>query len=81
MPGFKDELSAEEMAQVVNYVRTTFGGLSNSKVSADDINGQLKRGDSAPFLIKNAGWLASLGIIAGLIVLALLIRSLFRRRA
>ena len=81
MPGFKGELSAEEMAQVVNYVRTTFGGLSNSKVSADDINGQLKRGDSAPFFIKNAGWLAGSGIIAGLIVLALLIRSLFRRRA
>ena len=81
MPGFKDELSAEEMAQVVNYVRTTFGGLSNSKVSADDINGQLKRGDSAPFFIKNASWLAGLGIIVGLIALALLIRSLFRRRA
>ncbi|SUD92137.1 cytochrome c [Psychrobacter phenylpyruvicus] len=80
MPGFKDDLTAEEMAEIVNYVRTTFGGLPESKVTADDVAKQIKAGPQTPFIVKNAGWLAALGIIAGLIVLALLIRWFIRRR-
>ena len=80
MPGFKDDLTNEEMADIVNYVRTTFGGMPESKVTADDVAKQIKAGPQAPFLVKNAGWLAALGIIAGLIVLALLIRWFIRRR-
>lgn len=80
MPGFKDDLTPEEMAEIVNYVRTTFGGLPESKVTADDVTNQIKAGPQTPFIVKNAGWLAALGIIAGLVVLALLIRWFIRRR-
>ena len=80
MPGFKDDLTPEEMAEIVNYVRTTFGGLPESKVTADDVANQIKAGPQTPFIVKNAGWLAALGIIAGLVVLALLIRWFIRRR-
>lgn len=81
MPGFKDELSNEEIADVVNYVRTTFGGLSESQVTADDVATQIKNGPKTPFIVKNAGWLAILGIIVGLLVLGLIIRWILRRRA
>lgn len=79
MPGFKNDLSNDEIASLVNYVRTKFGGLSDSQVNGTDIDTYLKEGPKTPFIVRNAGWLAGLGIIVALVLILLLIRRLIRR--
>jgi len=79
MPGFKDELSAEQIAGLANYVRVTFGGMSDSQVTAEQVDNIMTAPADVPFLIKNAGWLAWLGIIAVVLLLGLLIWCLLRR--
>jgi len=37
MPGFSEDLSPAQIANITNYVRVTFGGLPNSDVSAADV--------------------------------------------
>ena len=40
MPWFNDSLSDEQVANVVNYVRTHFGNNYTDKVTADDVKKQ-----------------------------------------
>jgi mono/diheme cytochrome c family protein len=42
MPGFSEDLSPAQIANITNYVRVTFGGLSNSDVSAADVTRVIK---------------------------------------
>lgn len=42
MPGFSKELSHAQIANITNYVRVNFGGLSRSDVSATDVKRILK---------------------------------------
>lgn len=79
MPGFANDLSASEIAEITNYVRVNFGGLADSKVSADDVTTQLNAGANTPFLIKYAGWLAVLGIVLALALIFFIVRGLIRR--
>ncbi len=37
MPGFSEDLSPTQIANITNYVRVKFGGLSNSDVSTADV--------------------------------------------
>ncbi|MET0320515.1 MAG: cytochrome c [Duganella sp.] len=73
MPGFRHELSDAEIADLTNYVMTTFG---ESKVSIDAPRVAVLRQGGAPSPLL---WLARGGMAAGvLVVLALLWR--WRRR-
>lgn len=79
MPGFSQDLNAEQIAGIANYVRVSFGGLKDSKVDANDVNRIMTAKPEQPLLIKYAGILAGLGIIVALLIVALLLRWLFRR--
>ena len=81
MPGFSDDLNAEQIAGIANYVRVNFAGLKDSKVSAADVDRIMTIKPDQPFLIKYAGILAGLGIIVGLLLLGLLVRWLLRRKS
>lgn len=37
MPGFRDQLSDQQVADVVNYLRTSFGNQLDSDVTAEDV--------------------------------------------
>nr|WP_317198943.1 cytochrome c [uncultured Psychrobacter sp.] len=78
MPGFKDQLSHQQIADITNYVRTSFGGLASSDVSADYVDTVAAGQDQRPFLIKYAGVLAILGIIVALLILFFIIRGILR---
>ena len=80
MPGFSKDLNAEQIADIANYVRVNFGGLTDSKVSAADVDRIMTAKPDQPFLIKYAGILAGLGVIVALLLLGLLVRWLFRRK-
>lgn len=80
MPAFADNLNDEQIAQVANYVRTKFGGLDNSQLTADEVKKFSEQKAEVPFLIANAKWLTIAGIVFGLLVLAGLVRWLSRRR-
>lgn len=38
MPGFKGYLSSEDMASIINYVRSTFAGVDNEPITAAHID-------------------------------------------
>lgn len=80
MPAFASTLNDEQIAQVTNFVRTKFGGIDNSQLTANDIKKLAEPKNDVPFLIANAGWLMGLGVLAGLLVLGLLVRWLCRRK-
>ncbi|WP_367110297.1 cytochrome c [uncultured Psychrobacter sp.] len=80
MPGFADELSSQQIADITNYVRTSFGGVASSDVSADYIDNVAAGVDQRPFLIKYAGVLAILGIIAVLALIGFIIWNMMRKR-
>ena len=42
MPGFKDDLSHEQITSITNYVRVNFGGLATSEVTAADVKRVIK---------------------------------------
>lgn len=79
MPGFSEDLSVEQIAGIANYVRVNFGGLQSSDVSADDVDRIVAAEPEQPFLIKYAGILAWLGVIAVVALLGLLVWWLIRR--
>lgn len=79
MPGFSEDLNAEQIAGIANYVRVSFGGLESSNVSAADVDRIMTTQPEQPFLIKYAGLLAWLGVIAVVLLLALLVWWLIRR--
>lgn len=80
MPGFVNKLSDEQIAQIANYVRTNIGGMSASELTISDVKKLAEQPNDVPFLIANAGWLAILGVIAGIGLLGLLLWLLLRRR-
>ena len=80
MPGFSEDLSSEQIADISNYVRVNFGGLPTSDVSATDVDRVATAEPAQPFLIKYAGFLAILGIIAALLIIAFIIRNIIRSR-
>ncbi|WP_201584772.1 cytochrome c [Psychrobacter jeotgali] len=80
MPGFSDELDSAQIADISNYVRVNFGGLANSNVSAADVDSVISPQDQRPFLIKYAGILATLGIIAVLLIIGLIIWNMVRKK-
>ncbi|WP_201618291.1 cytochrome c [Psychrobacter urativorans] len=79
MPGFSEDLDSEQIAGIANYVRVNFGGIENSDVSAADVDRIMTTKPDQPFLIKNAGLLAWLGVIAVVLLLGLLVWWLIRR--
>ena len=81
MPGFSEDLNAEQIAGIANYVRVNFGGLKDSNVSVADVDRIMTTKPAQPFLIKYAGILAGLGIIVALLILGLLVRWLLRRKS
>ena len=42
MPGFKEDLSHEQIASITNYVRVNFGGLATSEVTAAEVKRVIK---------------------------------------
>ncbi len=42
MPGFKEDLSHEQIASIANYVRVNFGGLATSEVTAAEVKRVIK---------------------------------------
>lgn len=42
MPGFNEDLSHAQIADITNYVRINFGGLTTSQVSASDVERIIK---------------------------------------
>lgn len=80
MPGFADQLSAAQIADITNYVRVNFGSLASSDVSADYVESVTTPQDQRPFLIKYAGILAILGIIAVLAIIGLIIWNMLRKK-
>ncbi|WP_218689054.1 cytochrome c [Psychrobacter sp. BF1] len=80
MPGFSEDLSSAQIADITNYVRVNFGGLPSSYVSADDVDRVATAEPEQPFLIKYAGFLAIIGMVVTLIVIAFIIRTMIRSR-
>lgn len=80
MPGFAKDLNAAQIAGITNYVRVNFGGIQDSKVSAAEVERVLTAKPDQPFLIKYAGILAALGIIAVILIIGFIIWRLLRSR-
>ncbi len=74
MPAFNQQLSPAQIASVTQYVRQHFAGI-DSPVSAEQVK-QLQEGGEAPFIVKYT-WPM---LIGGLILLALLILIVMRRK-
>ncbi len=73
MPGFADELSAGQIAQLVNYIRTTFGDRDDSTVTAADIRRVLESEPEMPKplrILQTAAWVGvGLAIVVALLIL------------
>lgn len=80
MPGFAKDLSPAQIAGIANYVRVNFGGITDSNVSAGDVQRIITAKPEQPFLIKYAGILAALGIIAVILIVGFIIWRLMRPR-
>lgn len=80
MPGFADQLDSEQVASIADYVRVNFGGLTDSDVSAADVERIASAGNEQPFLIKYAGLLAIIGIIVAILLIIFIIRAIMRKR-
>ncbi|MCL3883580.1 cytochrome c [Marivita sp. GX14005] len=79
MPGFEDDLTNDEIAQIANYVRIEFGDFTTSALDAADVNAILNPDPELPFLLKYANWFAWAGIIAVLALLGLIGWAIWRR--
>lgn len=84
MPAFSLEeteifswLSDEQIAAVANYVTEHFGD-GETTLSGVDIE-IIKAGGNTPFLVKHASVIAMLGFIAGILIIAMIGRFIFRR--
>ena len=80
MPGFRKDLSDEQIAEVSNYVRSTFGGQTDSALTAQDVENALNVQPNLSFLLRHAAALAWAGIIAAVAVIAALVLWFMRRR-
>jgi len=80
MPGFRKDLSNEQIAQVTNYVRATFGGQGDSALTAQGVQAALNIQPQMSFLLRHAAALAWAGIILALAAIAALVVWIMRRR-
>lgn len=80
MPGFADELSNGQIALLANYARVTFGGRSDSNLTAADVEHAVSPQEEMPQplrVLQVAAWVGLLGL---LVVLALGVWWFVRRR-
>jgi fructose 5-dehydrogenase cytochrome subunit len=80
MPGFADELSHDDIALLANYTRVTFGGRTDSTLTAADVNHVLTFQEemSTPLrLLQIAAWAGIAIVLVGSLVL---VWWLMRRR-
>ncbi|TGD64741.1 cytochrome c [Tabrizicola sp. WMC-M-20] len=80
MPGFADELSADEIALLANYTRTTFGGRPDSAVTAQDVRLVVSPETEMPAPLRLLQILAWVGLAGAGLVLALLVWWVVARR-
>ncbi|MFN4098972.1 MAG: c-type cytochrome, partial [Pararhodobacter sp.] len=80
MPGFADELSAEQIATLANYTRTTFGGREDSALTAMDVMRVLEDDEEMPTPLRVLQIAAWVGIALAVVVAALLLWWVMRRR-
>ena len=71
MPGFAGELNPDEIAQLANFTRATFGDMGESDVTAADVERVLYPDEAMPPLLRALQILAWAGL-AGLAVVVLL---------
>lgn len=80
MPGFSDTLSHEEIAELVNHLRKSFGGLDDSAVMASDVDRILNEQPEPPMFIRLAPLLAWTGIILFVLLPGFVVWRVFVRR-
>ena len=70
MPGFSDDLNADQIADVANYVRAEFGGQEGSALTGGDVQTILAATPDLPWYMRYAGVLAWIAVAAALVILA-----------
>lgn len=80
MPGFSDDLSAGQIAEVANYIRSEFGGQAESALTAEDVDQILNEKPDLPFLIKYAAVLAWIGIFVVFAFVGWIVWIIWRRK-
>ncbi|WP_333828830.1 cytochrome c [Pararhodobacter sp.] len=80
MPGFADELSADQIATLANYTRATFGGRQDSALTAADVERILAPDEEMPAPLRALQVAAWVGVAVGLMALTLILWWLARRR-
>ena len=80
MPGFADELSADQIAELANHTRSTFGSRSDSALTAADVTRVLTHEDEMPAPLRTLQVLAWVGVAALIVVVGLMIWWIVRRR-
>jgi len=80
MPGFNDELTHAQIAVLANYTRTTFGGRSESAVTAEDVAEVATFKPEMPLPLRALQIAAWIGVIALLVGVPLLVWWILRRR-
>lgn len=79
MPAFSPRLTTGQIAELANYVSTSFGDPKHA-VTTEDVEQVYAAKDKTSWLIANAALLAWVGIAAAVIVALLFLRWLLRRR-
>ena len=69
MPAFRPDLSNAQIAALATYVRQRFGGIEQT-VSEAQVTSILAGTNGVPWLLLNARWLAWLGVLAAVVVIA-----------
>ena len=69
MPAFRPDLSNAQIAALATYVRQRFGGIGQT-VSEAQVTSILAGTNGVPWLLLNARWLAWLGVLAAVVVIA-----------
>nr|WP_284048104.1 c-type cytochrome [Marinobacter sp. ATCH36] len=80
MPGFGDELSAEQIATLANYTRSTFGGREDSTVTEANVMHVLAFDQEMPSPLRILQVLAWVGVTLAFVVALLILWWVIRRR-
>jgi mono/diheme cytochrome c family protein len=80
MPGFANELTDDQIAQLANYARTTFGERPESALTAADVALAAAPDDEMPTPLRFLQVGAWVGLAVALALLALVVWWLVRRR-
>ncbi|MBQ2260506.1 MAG: cytochrome c [Loktanella sp.] len=80
MPGFAGELSADQIAKLANYTRSTFGSRPDSALTAADVTRVLTHEDEMPAPLRTLQVLAWVGVAALIVVVGVMIWWIARRR-